>query len=135
MASRKIEDLHPDLQPLCRKFLKACEAAGLDILITCTYRSAEEQDELYARGRTKPGRRVTNAKGGQSKHNHTDSRGKPAALAFDIVPLEGGKAMWSKAFPHWQKAGEIGVALGLEWAGNWRRFTEYPHFQWKGAVA
>lgn len=128
MASRKIEDLHPDLQPLAREFLAECEAAGMDILVTCTHRSGEEQDALYSIGRSKPGKRVTNAKAGQSKHNFTLG-GKPAAKAFDVVPLVGGKPMWSATHPHWAKAGEIGEALGLEWAGRWKTFREFPHFQ------
>ena len=78
MASRKIEDLHPDLQPLCREFVRRCEAAGVTALITTTFRSGAEQDELYAQGRTKPGPRVTNARAGQSAHNAM-IQGKPAA--------------------------------------------------------
>ncbi|MEO7494898.1 MAG: hypothetical protein ABIT83_23880 [Massilia sp.] len=39
-------------------------AAGLDILITCTYRSGAEEDVLYAQGCTKPGARGTNARAG-----------------------------------------------------------------------
>lgn len=34
------------------------------------YRSFEEQDALYAQGRTTPGDIVTNAKGGESAHNY-----------------------------------------------------------------
>ena len=34
-----------------------------------TYRSFDEQNHLYAQGRTKPGKIVTYAKGGQSYHN------------------------------------------------------------------
>lgn len=85
MPSRKLEDLHPTLQPIVGKFLERCEAAGLNILITCTYRSSAEQDALYAQGRTKPGAKVTHARGGQSRHNDTLD-GKPASTAFDIVP-------------------------------------------------
>ncbi|MFM8939774.1 MAG: M15 family metallopeptidase [Phenylobacterium sp.] len=28
--------------------------------------------------------------------------------------------------------GELGEAMGLEWAGRWTRFREYPHFQFTG---
>lgn len=132
MPSRKIEDLHPDLQPICREFTRRCEAAGLDILITCTYRSAVEQDQLYAQGRNgKPGPRVTNAKGGQSAHNFT-IQGRPAARAFDIVPLVAGKPMWDDKHPAWQQAGQIGMELGLNWYGRpGAPFREFPHFELK----
>lgn len=128
MASRKISDLHPDLQPIAGKFMEACQRAGVDILITCTYRSGAEQDALYEQGRTKPGAKVTNARAGQSKHNF-ELHGKPAAKAFDVVPLVNGKPQWSAQHPAWAAAGKVGKALGLEWAGEWKRFKEYPHFQ------
>ena len=130
MASRRIEDLHPDLQALAREFLRRCEAAGLDILVTCTWRSNDEQNQLYAQGRNgQPGARVTNARGGQSAHNHT-IKGQPASRAFDIVPLLGGKPVWDDKHPAWQEAGRIGMALGLNWYGKpSAKFREYPHFE------
>ncbi|MCP1290720.1 M15 family metallopeptidase [Chromobacterium sp. S0633] len=129
MASRKIEDLHPDLQPLCREFVRRCEAAGVTALITTTYRSGAEQDELYAQGRTKPGPRVTNARAGQSAHNAM-IQGKPAARAFDVVPTIGGKPMWDAKHPAWQTMGRIGMELGLNWYGRPNApFREFPHFE------
>ena len=132
MPSRRIEDLHPDLQPLCRAFLEQAAAQGVDVLITCTYRSNAEQDALYAQGRTKDGPIVTRARGGQSAHNFTLA-GKPAAKAFDVVPLVNGKPQWSARHPAWQTLGKIGMNLGLNWYGSQgSRFVEYPHFQLKG---
>lgn len=129
MASRKIEDLHPDLQPICREFLLNAEDAGIDVLITCTYRSNDEQNALYAQGRTVAGSRVTNARGGQSAHNFTID-GKPAAKAFDIVPMVNGKPQWSSAHPAWQRLGKIGMDLGLNWYGAPNsKFHEFPHFE------
>ena len=69
MSSRRLEDLHLLMRPLVDAFLAACAREGIDILVTCTYRSDEEQARLYAQGRTKPGLKVTNAKPGQSMHN------------------------------------------------------------------
>lgn len=132
MPSRKIEDLHPDLQLIAREFIRRCKEAGLDILITCTYRSNYEQDELYKQGRSKAGAIVTRAKAGQSAHNFVIN-GKPAAKAFDIVPLVDGKAVWDAKHPHWAIAGQIGMELGLNWYGRPNApFREMPHFQLKG---
>lgn len=130
MPSRKIEDLHPDLQPICQEFLRRCNAVGLDVLITCTFRSNDEQNQLYAQGRNgKPGPRVTNAKGGQSAHNFT-IQGRPAARAFDIVPLVAGKPVWDASHPAWKEAGRIGMELGLNWYGKpGAKFREMPHFE------
>lgn len=126
MASRKIEDLHPDLQMLAREFVVECEREGIPVLIYMTYRSNDEQNELYARGRTAPGKKVTNAKGGQSDHNHTIDA-KPAAKAFDAVPLRLGKATWNDPVL-WSKMGEIAEKIGLKWGGNWKKFVDNPHF-------
>lgn len=119
------------MQPLVVDFLVRVEMEGIDLLVTCTYRSDEEQARLYAIGRTKPGRRVTNAKPGQSMHNFTVG-GKPASLAVDVVPLRAGKPVWGTTgadLALWQKVGKLGEAAGLEWAGRWTKFREFPHFQ------
>ena len=129
MASRNLEDLHPKLKPLCVQFLAACKSAGLDILLTCTYRSGDEQNALYAQGRTKPGKIVTRARAGQSAHNFVLA-GKPASKAFDIVPLVDGKPCWDAKHPAWAQAGKIGMDLGLLWYGRpGAPFKEFPHFQ------
>ena len=72
---------------------------------------------------------VTNAKGGQSFHNWR--------MAFDVVPLVNGKPVWSTsgdAGKLWRKIGLIGKSCGLEWAGDWKRFPEFPHFQYTGGM-
>lgn len=122
--SRRIEDLHPRVQAMARAHLAACDAAGIDLLITSTYRDDESQEALYAQGRTAPGRKVTNARAGQSFHNYR--------LAYDVVPLRNGKPVWGTTGADgelWTRVGELGEAAGLEWAGRWTRFREYPHFQ------
>jgi len=127
--SRKLEDLEPRVRELCEKLIAECDAVGIDILITSTYRDNESQNALYAQGRTLPGNKVTNAKGGQSFHNYR--------IAFDMVPLINGKPLWSTKGSDgeiWKRIGEIGVNLGLEWAGNWKTFKEYPHFQLTGGL-
>ena len=99
-----------------------------------TLRTFKEQDDLYALGRTKPGKKVTNAKGGQSYHNY--------GLAFDIVLLvdkdKNGtfeSASWETNVDFdgdgkadWQEVVTIAKQYGWEWGGNWK-FTDMPHFQ------
>lgn len=123
--SRKIEDLHPKVAEMCRKFIELCDAQGIDILITSTYRDIESQNELYAQGRTKPGKIVTKAKGGQSFHNWR--------VAFDFVPLLNGKPAWNDTVL-FTRCGEIGESVGLEWAGRWTRFKELAHLQYTGGL-
>lgn len=126
MSSRSLDDLHPQFRQKAHDFLDAAKAAGLDVLVYCTLRSMAEQDELYTHGRTAPGPIVTNARAGQSAHNY--------GLAFDGVPMIHGKPMWDQSHPSWVTYGHVASAVGLEWAGTWRSFKEYPHIQaasWK----
>lgn len=125
--SRKIEDLLPPVRERVERFIAACKAEGIDILITSTYRDNESQDALYAQGRTKPGVKVTNARAGQSFHNYR--------CAVDVVPMKNGKPIWNAKDPVWKDIGRLGKAAGLEWAGDWVRFKEFPHFQYTGGVS
>jgi len=121
--SRKLEDLLPVVAAKAEAFLAACRVKGIDVLITSTYRDAESQNALYAQGRTLPGKRVTNAKAGQSWHNHK--------CAFDFVPIINGKAMWDDART-FNQCGAIAESVGLEWAGRWKSFPELAHCQYTG---
>lgn len=145
MASRDINDLHPIFREKVKIFLDEAKNQGIDVLITCTYRSPEEQDILYKQGRLKQfgmtvkdlnqerenlglyplteedaNKIVTNARPWQSFHQY--------GLAIDIVPLNNGKPDWFN-FKVFEKLGQIGKMFGLEWAGEWKAFKELPHFQ------
>lgn len=123
--SRNISDLNPRVAKMAQSMIDKCHAEGIDLLITSTYRDSESQAALYAKGRTAPGPKVTNAKPGQSFHNWR--------VAFDVVPLVHGKAVWDDA-ALWKRIGEIGESVGLEWAGRWQTFKEMPHFQYTGGL-
>lgn len=124
--SRDIGDLLPPVKKRVAAFLKAADAVGIDLLVTSTYRDNASQAALYAQGRTAPGKVVTNAKPGQSFHNHR--------CAVDVVPIKNGKPVWDTKDPVWQEVGKLGKAAGLEWAGDWKRFKEFPHFQYTGGL-
>lgn len=132
MSSRKLSDLHPDLEVKANQMLAECKHQGIDIIITCTYRSAEEQLALYKQGRETPGKIVTAAKPGQSAHNSVNPNGSPSAQAFDVVPLINGKPQWDAQDPIWQRVGAIGKSFGLEWGGDWVGLYDLPHFQLAG---
>ena len=77
----RIKTLHPKIrQEVLDLYTKANNlelGKGVRLRLSYTFRTFEEQDKLYAQGRTIKGDKVTNAKGGQSIHNY--------GLAFDIV--------------------------------------------------
>lgn len=126
--SRKIEELLPVVQSKVIAFKELCDADGIDLLITCTYRDHESQDALYAQGRTIKGPIVTNARGGQSMHNFR--------CAVDVVPLKNGKPIWATHDPIWARVGTLGEAAGLDWSGRWAgRLREYAHFEYTGGLS
>lgn len=130
IQSRNLSDLHPAVRARAEKFLAQCKSEGIDLLVTCTYRDIEAQNKLYAQGRTTKGARVTNAKGGQSIHQYR--------CALDVVPMRNGKPVWGTTGVDgalWKRVGMIGKACGLEWAGDWKSFKEYPHFQYTGGYS
>ena len=123
--SRSLTDLNPKVAALCSEFINKCKAQNIDILITSTYRDTESQNALYAQGRTTPGKKVTNAKGGQSFHNWK--------VAFDFCPIVNGKPNWSDVALY-TKCGEIAESVGLEWAGRWKSLKELAHCQYTGGL-
>lgn len=129
LNEQRLGQLHPVLAIRGRCMIELCAEAGIAVLVTQGLRTWEEQDALYAIGRTKPpeGKIVTKAKGGYSYHNF--------GLAFDIVVLDAvGKADWNTEHPSWQRAAELGKSVGLEWGGDWKSFKDVPHFQYIGGL-
>ncbi len=131
MASRKINDCAPELQDLARLFAVRMAEQGIPFMFTCTRRTQQEQDDLWAQGRTKPGKVVTWTR----KSKHIDGN------AFDIAILKNGKPTWDlktsvdgDSVADYIEAGEIGESVGLKWGGRFKdRFgdscPDFPHFE------
>ncbi|ATW24582.1 M15 family metallopeptidase [Candidatus Formimonas warabiya] len=122
---KQIELLHPELQEKCHQLLRLAKSKGYDLLVTQTLRTKKEQDDLYAQGRTKPGKIVTWVSYPMSLHCW--------GVAFDIAVLLSGKVTWDTQ--HYDRIGPLGESLGLEWGGRWTNFPDKPHFQLKGFEA
>lgn len=131
-TEQRIEKLHPTVREEVKKIIKECDAAltgRAKIRVTQGLRTFEEQDALYAQGRTKPGKKVTNAKAGQSIHNY--------GFAVDICLIIDGKdASWDTAkdwdndrIADWYECVKIFAKHGWEWGGNWKTFKDMPHFE------
>jgi RHS repeat-associated protein len=141
-TDRKLGTLHSSLQNQMKSFiLKAHYRFGIDLRVSDGFRTVEQQDLLYAQGRTQAqvdaekvrrgitrtilvdpdnkGGIVTKAIGGYSNHNF--------GLAIDVVPEENGRLNWNtRKYP---MIGLIGESRGLEWGGRWRSMPDAPHFQ------
>lgn len=92
-------------------------------------RSAKRQDELYAQGRSKPGKIVTNAKAWESAHNF--------GLGVDVVLiLDGKEASWDTVCDYdkdgmadWLEMVRVFESHGWAWYGRNKKFREAPHFE------
>lgn len=119
--SNKIEDLEPELREQATTLLAEAARHGLLLRITHTRRTFQEQEDIYAQGRTKPGPKVTAAAAGWSAHNY--------GLAFDVC--QHGGEPYPDNDDWWEKVGRLGESLGLEWGGRWKH-PDRPHFQLLG---
>ncbi len=114
--------LCPEFARRLQSFEQSLAQHGLQMRVTMAYRSLAEQANLYAKGRTAPGRIVTNAKPGSSAHNY----GLAADFCFTAgKPYDGHNA-------EWQQFGKLAEQAGLEWAGSWQKFVELCHVQMPG---
>ncbi len=120
--SRDIKMCHPRLQEKAEKLITECAKQGLIVKLGECFRSAAEQDALYAQGRTKPGNIVTNARGSSYSSMHQ------WGIAFDVIRNDG-KGAYNNSDNWFQKVGKIGRSLGLEWGGDWTSPVDMPHFQ------
>ena len=96
--------------------------AKISYVITCTYRTNKQQQELYNQGRVTKGPIVTNARPGQSLHQYR--------CALDIYPIVNGKIdLAGRHLTTWKKMAECFKSEGFEWGYDWKTFREMPHFQ------
>lgn len=128
VVMRGIDKLHPELQVCVNKFLEECKSKGLNVCITETLRTQEEQEALYAQGRTKPGKIVTNCRGFQSPHCW--------GVAFDFCRNVKGKE-YDNSDKFFNYVGEIAKTIfdnteyDLFWGGDFKTFVDKPHIEMK----
>lgn len=140
-SNSKLNTCHPDLQEVMHRSI---EKTRVDFGISFGHRTIEEQQKLYAKGRTEPGDIVTNVDGinQKSKHNFDPS------WAVDIYGYAGGKVRWDDI--HLSYLGGLILSIAdklLEkgiishkviWGADWNdngllvydhRLKDLPHFQ------
>jgi len=126
-AIKRMGAVKPIVKEKVLDIIEKAYSEGIYVLITDGYRSIEEQNELYAQGRTKPGSIVTNAKGGQSNHNFG------IAVDFCLTNKEGTAAYWT-VNADWKRVAAIAKSMGFEWGGNWTSFKDNPHLEYTGEI-
>lgn len=121
-----LSTVKPDLQKVVKR---AIEISEVDFGVIQGNRTQQQQDELYAQGRTKPGPIVT----WTLNSNHIGGN------AVDLLPYINGKAEWdnngklglwpkiAKAMK--QAANELNIPI--TWGGDWQKTPDRPHFELK----
>lgn len=118
--------LLPAARPKFEEWLKACYVAGIKVKLISGTRTYAEQNELYAQGRSAPGRIVTNARGGYSNHNF--------GIAADMGIFDEDNNYLEES-PLYAQAGKIAEDHGLEYGGNWKSFPDDEHVQIKTGLS
>ena len=128
----RIEKLHPKIRDEVKKILEEANsllADNVEIRVVQGLRTIEEQNALYAQGRTKSGPKVTNAKGGSSIHNY--------GLAIDFCLLINDKEIsWDlnkdadkDSIKDWQEVVNVFKKYGWNWGGDWKSLKDNPHVE------
>lgn len=121
MHLERLDGLQPPAREKARAAFDQAEKEGLGVLLTSGLRTYREQDALYALGRTKPGKVVTNARAGESYHNF--------GLALDFVVVSQDRAVWDASHAQWKRFVQIAKSHGFDWGGDLN--SDNPHFQIK----
>ncbi len=145
----KIELLHPAIRSEVINCINEAESllpSTIAIRVVQGLRSIDEQNALYALGRTKVnpvgksdkkplGNIVTNAKGGSSYHNYglsidycllldKDGNGTFETLSWDVK-----KDLDADKHSDWFEVIDVFLKHGYEAGADFKSFKDYPHIQ------
>lgn len=132
----KFKGLYPPLIKRISLIIRCAPLGGMVCGLHCGIRSWEEQDEIFAIGRTiQLNKKIrTNKRGGGSWHQY----GLASDLVFWVAWKNGKnlrKPEWSwDGRLQWRRLGHFGEAIGLTWGGGWK-MGDKPHFQLTGGLS
>jgi hypothetical protein len=133
MPNKDKSVLYPKFADQLGDFESRLVVARLPFYLFMGLRTWAEQAELWAQGRTRPGKIVTKAQPGDSLHNY--------GIATDYVldgMIEKPGVQWSWEIKadlnhdgrnDWVQMAEIAKACGLEAGFFWKKFPDAPHVQ------
>jgi len=102
-------------------FVKTPSKSGISARITCERRSPQSQAALYAKGRTRPGRIVTNANAWQSPHQYD--------LATDVMLYLNGKPCSKGSETPWGLWIPMVRFVGLTSGADFSSLKDYGHVE------
>lgn len=128
VSEGRLKQLHPLLAAKIQTVAATMETTGIHLRVVQGLRTKEEQDALFAQGRTAPGKIVTDARGGHSMHNY--------GLAVDLVPGKRGvdpwQPNWDENHPDFKTMIDLCEKQGLVAGANWVHLPDFDHFQLPG---
>ena len=93
-------------------------SSGIDFLVTCFYRSPEEQRQKFDEGKSQ-------CDGYTKKSRHQ------LWLAIDVVLIDDdSQCVWAHV-PEYDTMGQMWEAMGGEWGGRWESLGDIYHFQYR----
>lgn len=138
VSLERCQKLHPKVRQEVIDTITEVEKGfplNMKVRVVQGLRTIEEQNELYAQGRTKPGKKVTNAQGGKSYHNYglaidfaimydQNNDGLFELLSWDIA-----KDGDNDGKKDWLEVVDAFKAKGWGWGGEWHSIKDYPHLE------
>lgn len=115
-TERNLRTLNVEVANKFRNILGKGKEAGYDIRLISANRGCDEQNELYAQGRTKAGKIVTNSKCGESYHQY--------GVAGDIGFFKDGRYIQDAP---WDIFGKWCKEEGGTWGGDFKSLYDPPH--------
>jgi len=120
-----LKGVHPDL---IRTIAKAIQSSPIDFGILKSLRTVKDQEDLYAQGRTTPGKKVT----WTLKSLHIAQK-DGFSHAIDVVVYIDGVVSWNEAYykelSHYIKEAAKELKVAIEWGGDWTSNKDYPHYE------
>lgn len=133
ITEERINKLHPKIRNEVAYLLTIAEgliSPNLAIRVVQGLRTIDEQNELFAKGRTTSGSIITNARGGSSYHNY--------GLAFDFAFLfyseitkkyeYDEKKSWLVG-PNHKIVTDLFIKNGYIWGGSFKKIIDSPHLE------
>ncbi len=134
----RVAQLHPKVREEVAACIDKAEAGfptNMAIRVVQGLRTIDEQNAIYAQGRTIVGKIVTKAKGGHSYHNYglaidfalifdKDGNGSYETLSWDTSSDSDHDAV-----KDWQEVVKVFEAAGWEWGGKFSTIKDAPHLQ------
>ena len=134
----RVQRLHPKVRDEVVATIDEVEARlpkNMAVRIVQGKRSKEEQDEIYAQGRTKPGKIVTKAQWYATYHFYGNAIDyallidKDGNGSYETVSWDRNGDLDNDRVADWLEVANAFKAKGWSWGGDWLKFKDYPHLE------